>query len=147
MWKIRTMVRTADSAMQRWVETHPELAEEYRHDFKLKDDPRVTRLGRFLRRSSIDELPQLWNVFCGQMSLVGPRPIVWDELRYYGSAAEEFLTARPGVTGAWQVNGRNRISYPARAALELDYSRSIRFSSDLRLLVKTVAVPTRFDGL
>ncbi|GIW56808.1 MAG: hypothetical protein KatS3mg082_3212 [Nitrospiraceae bacterium] len=104
----------------------------------LEEDPRITRIGRFLRKTSLDELPQLWNVLVGEMSLVGPRPIVEEELRWYGRHAAELLSVRPGITGAWQVMGRNRIGYPERAFVELGYVRARSLVLDLRLLAKSI---------
>jgi len=147
MWKIRTMVPDAERKLQHWCEADKELAKEYSHNFKLKNDPRITRLGRFLRRSSLDELPQLWNVLQGDMSLVGPRPIVSEELYHYRASAEELLTFRPGITGLWQVNGRNEVSYPERTWFELRYCRNASLTGDLRILVKTLTAPFRFNGL
>jgi lipopolysaccharide/colanic/teichoic acid biosynthesis glycosyltransferase len=146
MWKFRTMVRDADKALARWQETHPDLAEEYEQHFKLRDDPRITALGRFLRRSSLDELPQLWNVLRGDMSLVGPRPIAIRELARYGSDAPELLSVKPGITGRWQMDGRNDVTYPARVQVELQGARSMNLASDLLLLLRTVAAPLKYNG-
>lgn len=147
MWKLRSMVRDADQALARWREENPSLAAEYAQNFKLKDDPRVTRLGRFLRRSSLDELPQLWNVVRGDMSLVGPRPIVAEELKFYRESAGEFLSLRPGMTGLWAVSGRNQVEYPQRTWFELSYCRGYSFLGDLRLLARTALVALRMNGL
>jgi lipopolysaccharide/colanic/teichoic acid biosynthesis glycosyltransferase len=147
MWKIRTMGSDSEQQLQEWSESNPELAAEYARNFKLKNDPRITRFGRFLRCSSLDELPQLWNVLRGDMSLVGPRPIVADELLNYRDNAGELLAFRPGISGPWQVSGRNRIDYPERTWFELGYCRSVSLASDLRILLRTIAMPIRFDGL
>lgn len=146
MWKFRTMVRDADQIFQRWRTEHPHLAAEYEREFKLKDDPRVTKLGRFLRGSSIDELPQLWNVLRGEMSLVGPRPVTQTEVRRYGPHANTLLSLRPGMTGRWQVNGRNEVSYPERMWRELDYCRSADLLGDARILLRSLVVPFRYNG-
>ena len=146
IWKIRTMVRDADEVMARWRENHPYLYAHYERGFKFENDPRATKSGRFLRKASLDELPQLWNVIRGDMSLVGPRPVCGMELRNYGDYAEMFLSVSPGLTGRWQVNGRNRITYPERSWIELAYCRSVTLSGDLAILLRTLAVPLRFDG-
>ena len=147
MWKLRTMVRDAEAQIRSWRESDPSLLAEYSHNFKVRDDPRVTAFGRWLRRTSLDELPQLWNVVKGDMSLVGPRPIVADELRHYGREASTLLSVRPGITGMWQLNGRGRISYPERTLLELDCCQSLGLRRDLSMLVRTLTAPFRFDGL
>lgn len=123
------------------LRSDPELYAEYvRNDFKLppERDTRITRMGRFLRRTSLDELPQLWNVLRGEMSLVGPRPVVVDELTHYGTEKPVFLSLKPGVTGAWQVNGRSSVPYPDRAMVELEYVRSWSLGRDLQILLQTV---------
>jgi lipopolysaccharide/colanic/teichoic acid biosynthesis glycosyltransferase len=109
-------------------------------DYKLPEDldNRITRVGRFLRRTSLDELPQLFNVLRGDMSLVGPRPIVPDELRHYPQEGPLLLSLRPGLTGAWQVNGRSTVSYPIRADLELDYVESWSIAKDFKILLQTL---------
>ena len=136
-FKFRSMRRDAEEVLR----ADPALYAEYvRNDYKLAPDrdTRITRVGRFLRRSSLDELPQLWNVLRGEMSLVGPRPIVLDELQHYGREQPLFLSLPPGVTGAWQVNGRSSVAYPDRAAVELEYVRKWNLGSDLRILFQTV---------
>jgi Undecaprenyl-phosphate galactose phosphotransferase WbaP len=138
--KFRTMRRDADRILSRLLSESPDLQEEFRNDFKLRNDPRITRLGRFLRRSSLDELPQFLNVLRGDMSLVGPRPIVRQELPRYGDQMEEVLAVRPGLTGLWQVSGRNNLSYDERVALDLRYARHRSFWMDLTIIIKTVGV-------
>jgi exopolysaccharide production protein ExoY len=136
-WKLRTMHADAELRLQ----NERELLERYRkNDFKLPEDqdPRITRFGRFLRRTSLDELPQLWNVIIGDMSLVGPRPIVTDELRHYRGDVLTLLSVRPGITGAWAVNGRHHLPYPRRAEVELDYVRERSLWRDLGILFRTV---------
>ena len=115
----------------------PILADEFAETFKLKDDPRVTRFGRFLRRTSLDELPQLLNVLRGEMSLVGPRPITEAEMRRYGRYMPIVLSARPGMTGLWQVSGRNDVSYATRVALDVQYAFGQSFGKDLSILART----------
>jgi exopolysaccharide production protein ExoY len=140
--KLRTMRNDAEALLR----SDPGMYEEYRrHHFKIPDDrdPRVTRLGRFLRKTSLDELPQLWNVLVGQMSLVGPRPVVEEELGLYGEKQDVVLSVRPGITGAWAVNGRQRLGYPERCATELAYVRQWTVTGDLRILARTAAILTR----
>jgi Undecaprenyl-phosphate galactose phosphotransferase WbaP len=136
--KFRTMVPNADHVLQQLLNSNREIKEEWLRDHKLRDDPRVTRLGRFLRRTSLDELPQLWNVLRGEMSLVGPRPVVPDELRRYGNKVGTFLSARPGITGLWQVSGRNDTDYRRRVALDVCYVRSRSLVLDVYILFKTL---------
>jgi undecaprenyl-phosphate galactose phosphotransferase len=138
--KFRTMVPNADEVLQNLINSNRAIKEEWLRDHKLRDDPRVTRLGRFLRRTSLDELPQLWNVLRGEMSLVGPRPVVPEELRRYGTKARTFLSARPGITGLWQVSGRNKLDYRRRVALDVCYVRSRSLVLDVYILVKTLPV-------
>lgn len=109
MWKLRTMVRDADKVLRHWQEQNPELAEEYRSNFKIKDDPRITPFGKFLRRTSIDELPQLWSVIKGDMSLVGPRPYYESELVAFPGAYDLITRVRPGLTGPWQGQQRSEM--------------------------------------
>jgi exopolysaccharide biosynthesis polyprenyl glycosylphosphotransferase len=135
--KFRSMHTNAEQLLR----ADAELYDRYvKNDFKLPEaiDKRITRLGRFLRRTSLDELPQLWNVFRGDMSLVGPRPIVVDELRHYDKEEPLFLSLKPGITGAWQVNGRSSVAYPARASLELEYVQTWSLGKDLSILARTI---------
>ena len=138
--KFRTMRRDADRILSRLLSESPDLQEEFRNDFKLRNDPRITRLGRFLRRSSLDELPQFLNVLRGEMSVVGPRPIVRQELPRYGDRMEEVLAVRPGLTGLWQVSGRNNLSYDERVALDLRYARHRSVWMDLSIIARTIGV-------
>ena len=136
-YKFRTMVANAEEALRK----NPELYALYlKNDCKLPPeiDTRITRAGRFLRRTSLDELPQLWNVFKGDMSLVGPRPVVPEEMSFYGDEEPLLLSLRPGVTGLWQVVGRSSIKYPARAQLELEYVQTWSLANDLRILLLTI---------
>jgi lipopolysaccharide/colanic/teichoic acid biosynthesis glycosyltransferase len=139
-FKFRTMVTNADQALQRLLDSDSQIKEEWLRDHKLRDDPRITRFGRFLRRTSLDELPQLWNVLRGEMSLVGPRPVVPEELRRYRRKAATFLSARPGITGLWQISGRNNTDYRKRVALDVCYVRSRSVILDIYILVKTLRV-------
>jgi Undecaprenyl-phosphate galactose phosphotransferase WbaP len=146
VWKFRTMVRDADAALERYLERHPELREEWARLHKLKDDPRVTRVGRLLRKTSLDEIPQIWNVIRGDMCLVGPRPIVEAEIPKYGSTFDAYLQVPPGLTGLWQVSGRNHTSYEKRVRLDEFYVRNWSVWLDLWILVRTITVVLRRHG-
>jgi lipopolysaccharide/colanic/teichoic acid biosynthesis glycosyltransferase len=146
IWKLRTMVKGADEQLLSLRFENPQIEEEFSKFFKLSSDPRITPIGRVLRRTSLDELPQLWSVLRGDMSLIGPRPLVSEELAYYGDSLDEFLTMKPGVGGLWQVSGRNLIGYPERARLELQYREKIGFATDLTLLVRTLLAAFKLDG-
>jgi exopolysaccharide production protein ExoY len=145
-FKFRTMCIDAERVLRELLETDADLREEWRRNFKLADDPRVTRIGRWLRRSSLDELPQLLNVVRGDMALVGPRPITLTELRLYGHARWQYLSVLPGMTGLWQVSGRNRVSYERRVQLDDEYVRNRSVWLDLQILVRTVLVVLTRDG-
>lgn len=136
--KFRSMVLDSERLLAEHLASNPEAAAEWAATHKLKKDPRITRLGHFLRKSSLDELPQLFNVLRGEMSLVGPRPIVSSEIVRYGTAFETCFSVTPGVTGLWQVSGRSNCSYAERVALDLDYARNWRLSRDLSILLRTV---------
>jgi Undecaprenyl-phosphate galactose phosphotransferase WbaP len=137
-WKIRTMVPDAQARLDALLASDAEARAEWERDHKLRNDPRVTRLGNFLRRSSLDELPQIWNVLKGEMSLIGPRPVTEPELQRYGKQAPSYLMMRPGITGLWQVSGRNDISYAERVALDVKYLDEMSLWKDLAILYKTV---------
>lgn len=139
-WKFRSMVRDADAALERALDGDPALRAEWTANRKLARDPRIMPLGHFLRRSSLDELPQLWNVLRGDMSFVGPRPVVWEELSFYGVFTADYMSVRPGLTGAWQVSGRSNTTYDERVALDVDYVRNMSLRADLRIVAKTVKV-------
>lgn len=139
-YKFRSMVPNAREVLQDLLEKDSGAREEWERDFKLKNDPRITHLGQFLRRTSLDEIPQLWNVLKGDMSLVGPRPITHDELKKYGKSAKHYLKTKPGITGLWQVSGRNDIDYETRVGMDRWYSKNWTVMSDLFILVKTVRV-------
>lgn len=138
--KFRTMRQDADAVLAQVLERSPALQAEFDRDFKLRDDPRITPIGRFLRRSSLDELPQFLNVLRGEMSVVGPRPIVRKEIDRYGDYMDEVLAVRPGLTGLWQVSGRNNLSYPKRVRLDLAYARGRTFLLDLAIILRTFGV-------
>lgn len=145
-FKFRTMVPDADRALYELLDNSPELKAEWVKDHKLRDDPRVTRIGNLLRRTSLDELPQLWNVLRGEMSMVGPRPIVKEELLRYGRSASVYLSVKPGITGLWQVSGRNNTDYRRRVAIDVYYVRNQSSLLDLYILLKTIGVVLRRDG-
>jgi len=136
-WKLRTMVVDAEEKLRAHLEANPEAAAEWARDHKLTDDPRITRLGAFLRKTSLDELPQIWNVIKGDMSFVGPRPIVRMELHKYGMFRPVYLSMTPGITGLWQVSGRNDVSYDERVQFDVDYSDSLSLFTDIRLIAQT----------
>jgi len=138
--KFRTMRPNADRLLARVLEKDPDLKAEYERDFKLRRDPRITWIGHWLRRSSLDELPQFLNVLRGEMSVVGPRPIVDKEVQRYGPYMDEVASVRPGLTGLWQVSGRNNLSYKKRVKLDLAYARGRTFSLDLAIILRTFGV-------
>ncbi len=143
-WKFRTMVRDAEERLRAYLAQNPEMREEWEANQKLRQDPRVTRVGRFLRKLSLDELPQLWNVLKGDMSLIGPRPIVDGEGRHYQDAFDLYKSVRPGITGLWQVSGRNDVGYNTRVALDSYYVRNWSVWLDLYILARTpIAVFSR----
>ena len=138
--KFRTMRPDADAVLAQVLERSPEMRAEFERDFKLRNDPRITPIGRFLRRSSLDELPQFLNVLRGEMSVVGPRPIVKKEISRYSDYMDEVLAVRPGLTGLWQVSGRNNLSYAKRVRLDLAYARGRSFLLDLAIILRTFGV-------
>ena len=144
--KFRTMVVNAEAALQSHLADNPAAREEWAANRKLKEDPRVTALGQVLRKSSLDELPQLVNVLRGEMSLVGPRPIVPAEAIHYGVHIERYHQVRPGLTGAWQVSGRSDLSYDHRVALDCDYVAQRTFRRDLFILAQTVPAVLKSKG-
>ncbi|MGM0585370.1 MAG: sugar transferase [Pseudomonadota bacterium] len=145
-WKIRSMVPDAEARLARHLAENPGAAEEWRATRKLADDPRVTRFGEFLRRTSLDELPQIWNVLRGEMSFVGPRPVPADELKLYGAARAAYQAMRPGITGLWQVSGRNEVAYAERVQLDVNYLRRMSFWFDLKVILLTGGAVLRFTG-
>ena len=145
-WKLRSMVPDAEARLARHLAENPAAAREWAAARKLSQDPRVTRVGRVLRRTSLDELPQVWNVLLGEMSLVGPRPVTTEELMRYGPARWAYLGVRPGITGLWQVRGRNRLSYAERVRLDAEYARDASLALDLGLLLRTVPAVLRLTG-
>ncbi|EAQ25595.1 MAG: sugar transferase [Roseovarius sp. BRH_c41] len=144
MVKIRTMVPGADALLEYHLRKNPEARREWDETQKLKRDPRITRMGCFLRKSSLDELPQLWNVLKGDMSLVGPRPMMVDQEALYPGKA--YFELRPGITGTWQISDRNESSFAERAGFDTRYLASLSLSQDLLILLRTVTVVIRGTG-
>lgn len=145
-YKFRTMVPNSREVLEQLLRESPVAKAEWEREFKLKDDPRITPIGDFLRRTSLDELPQLWNVLKGEMSLVGPRPVVQDELAKYGEDVSYYLQVRPGMTGLWQVSGRNDVDYEKRVALDAWYVRNWSLWNDIVILIMTTKAVLRRDG-
>jgi Undecaprenyl-phosphate galactose phosphotransferase WbaP len=140
IWKFRTMVKNASAVLEETLRKEPALRKEWEENQKLRDDPRITRVGRLLRKTSLDELPQLWNVIKGDMSLVGPRPIVREEVSKYKEAYDIYRRTTPGLTGLWQVSGRNRTTYDERVAYDSYYVRNWSVWLDIYLLARTFSV-------
>jgi exopolysaccharide production protein ExoY len=136
--KFRTMVENGDQVLADHFAKNPQSRDEWLATRKLQNDPRVTRVGAVLRKLSLDELPQIFNILRGDMSIVGPRPVVKDELELYGPAADFYLKSRPGLTGLWQVSGRNDVSYNSRVAFDRQYVENWSFGSDLKIIIRTV---------
>ncbi|MCU0882286.1 MAG: sugar transferase [Hyphomonadaceae bacterium] len=144
MWKLRSMVTDADVRMESYLADNPEARAEWDSTQKLKNDPRITPFGQFLRRSSLDELPQLWNVLKGDMSLVGPRPMMVNQRSIYPGTA--YYRLRPGITGYWQTAGRNKTTFEARAEFDAAYEAEVTLMTDLRILTRTVGVVLKGTG-
>lgn len=138
--KFRTMINGADQVLEDYLSSCPISRAEYEASFKLKHDPRITKIGKLLRTTSLDELPQFWNVLVGDMSVVGPRPLVQRELTKYGTAIDKVLSVRPGIAGLWQVSGRNDIPYSRRVQIDASYVRLMSFWLDIKLIFKTILV-------
>ncbi len=144
MWKLRSMVRDADERMEEFLAANPEARMEWDSTQKLKADPRITRMGKFLRKSSLDELPQLWNVLRGDMSLVGPRPMMICQQSLY--PGQGYYAVRPGITGYWQTSARNRSTFEARAAFDDAYEADLSLLTDMKVLAATVGVVVHGTG-
>ena len=144
MWKLRSMVADADARMAAYLDANPDAKREWNVTQKLKADPRITGFGAFLRRSSLDELPQLINVLTGDMSLVGPRPMMLNQQAIYPGQA--YFALRPGITGHWQTAGRNATAFEARADYDTAYDADLSLKTDLRILARTVGVVMRCTG-
>jgi exopolysaccharide production protein ExoY len=144
MWKLRTMVNDADTRLQAHIAADAAANDEWHRTQKLRNDPRITRFGRLLRKTSLDELPQLWNVLIGDMSLVGPRPMLPSQQPLYPGSA--YYRLRPGITGMWQVSSRNNSEFVDRAAFDQEYERRLSFVTDLRLILATLVVVLQGTG-
>ena len=145
-WKFRSMVVNAQDVLKELLANDLQARAEWDKEFKLRNDPRISRIGHFIRKTSLDELPQLWNVIKGEMSLVGPRPVIQAELERYGEDVTFYLEARPGVTGLWQVSGRNDVDYDTRVYLDAWYVKNWSLWTDISILFKTVGVVLSRDG-
>lgn len=138
-WKFRSMYPDADARLIELLESDIELKEEWMKTRKLKNDPRITPIGKFIRKTSLDEIPQFWNVLRGDLSVVGPRPVVKDELvKFYGAQTPVILSVRPGLTGPWQVSGRSNVNYDERVRLDAEYVNNRTFWGDILLVIKTI---------
>jgi lipopolysaccharide/colanic/teichoic acid biosynthesis glycosyltransferase len=146
MWKFRTMCVNSAEVLEDYLARNPKARAEWNRTHKLREDPRITPLGLFLRRYSLDELPQLWNVLVGQMSLVGPRPIVAAEVEKYGDCFDCYCRVKPGLTGLWQVSGRSAVSYETRVALDCEYVTRWSLMRDIWILSKTFSSVVNQDG-
>jgi undecaprenyl-phosphate galactose phosphotransferase len=140
LYKFRTMINGADQLLPQILQNNPQAREEFENGYKLKNDPRVTPIGKILRKTSLDELPQLINILRGEMSFVGPRPIVEEEKVKYGEYLPLFLKEKPGLTGLWQVSGRNNLSYEERVALDVKYIKNKNLKMDIKIILKTIFV-------
>ena len=146
MWKFRTMCVDSAEVLERYLAQHPAARAEWNLTHKLKNDPRITSIGLFLRRYSLDELPQIWNVVTGRMSIVGPRPIVAAEVEKYGEFFDHYCRVKPGVTGLWQVSGRSKVSYPNRVRLDCEYVEQWSLFRDFKILLATAKSVVNQDG-
>lgn len=143
IYKFRTMVENAEELIKKFT---PEQMEEYKENYKLSNDPRITKVGKFLRKASLDELPQLINIIKGDLSIIGPRPVVEEELKKYRDNSEKFLSVTPGLTGNWAANGRSCTSYEQRIKMELFYVDNISFKLDFKIFFKTIETVIKRKG-
>lgn len=143
IYKFRTMVENAEELIKKFT---PEQMKEYKENYKLTDDPRITKVGRFLRKTSLDELPQLINIIKGELSIIGPRPVIQEELEKYGPNAKKFLSITPGLTGYWAANGRSSTTYEERMKMELYYVDNMSFVLDLKVFFKTILSVLKREG-
>ncbi|MFK9858162.1 sugar transferase, partial [Klebsiella pneumoniae] len=144
--KFRSMVTNSKEVLEELLRSNPEARKEWNETFKLKEDPRITNIGKFLRKTSLDELPQLFNVLKGEMSLVGPRPIITAELERYSDEVDYYLLSKPGMTGLWQVSGRSDVDYETRVYLDAWYVKNWSMWNDIAILFKTIGVVLKKDG-
>jgi len=148
IYKFRTMVMDAEEKLQQLLNNNPELKTKFEQDFKLENDPRIIKdIGTFLRKSSLDELPQFFNSLIGDLSIVGPRPIVKDEIKKYGRHINKLYSIKPGITGLWQVKGRNSISYEDRVKLDMEYIDNQSFFGDIKIILLTIKVMILREGI
>lgn len=143
IYKFRSMVENAEDLIKKFT---PEQMKEYKENYKLTDDPRITKVGKILRKTSLDELPQLINIIKGELSIIGPRPVVQKELEKYGPNAQKFLSVTPGLTGYWAANGRSCTSYEERMEMELFYVDNLSFKLDLKIFFKTIEAVIKREG-
>ena len=143
IYKFRTMVENAEDLIKQFT---PEQMEEFKTNFKLENDPRITKIGKFLRKTSFDELPQLLNIIKGELSIIGPRPVIAEELEKYGINKEKFLSVTPGLTGYWAANGRSTTTYEQRMEMELYYVDNMSFKLDLKIFFKTILSVMKKEG-
>lgn len=143
IYKFRSMVENAEELIKKFT---PEQMKEYKENYKLTNDPRITKVGKFLRKTSLDELPQLINIIKGELSIIGPRPVVQDELEKYGPNAQKFLSVTPGLTGYWAANGRSCTSYEQRMEMELFYVDNLSFKMDVKVFFKTIEAVIKREG-
>ena len=143
IYKFRTMVENAEGLIKQFT---PEQMEEFKTNFKLENDPRITKIGKFLRKTSFDELPQLLNIIKGELSIIGPRPVIAEELEKYGINKEKFLSVTPGLTGYWAANGRSTTTYEQRMEMELYYVDNMSFKLDLKIFFKTILSVMKKEG-
>mgnify|MGYP004548467587 FL=1 len=143
LYKFRSMVINAEELIKSFT---PEQMKEYKENYKLTNDPRITKIGKFLRKTSLDELPQLFNIIKGDLSIIGPRPVVTDELKKYGTNTEKFLSVTPGLTGYWAANGRSCTSYEQRMQMELYYIDNLSLKMDIKVFFKTIEAVIKGEG-
>ena len=143
IYKFRSMVPNAEELIKKFT---PEQMKEFKENFKLENDPRITKIGKFLRKTSLDELPQLINILKGELSIIGPRPVIKQELEKYGNNKEKFLSVTPGLTGYWAANGRSDTTYEQRMMMELYYVDNLSFRLDIKVFLKTVASVLKKEG-
>lgn len=143
IYKFRSMVQNAEELIKKFT---PEQMKEYKENYKLADDPRITKVGKFLRKTSLDELPQLINIIKGDLSIIGPRPVVQEELEKYGTNTQKFLSVTPGLTGYWAANGRSDTTYEERMQMELYYIDNLSFKMDVKVFFKTIEAVIKREG-
>lgn len=143
LYKFRSMVPNAEELIKKFT---PEQMKEFKENFKLENDPRITKIGKILRKTSLDELPQLINILKGDLSIIGPRPVIEEELKKYGNNKEKLLSVTPGLTGYWAANGRSNTTYEQRMQMELFYVDNISFKMDLKVFIKTILSVIKKEG-